>query len=110
MEYTKIISYSYFTVLVLDGLIFTVGSTHILLVLIQFWIYAGNRVDDTGMLLLLLSRAYTEPSTASLVRKFWLHGRMGGDTARTGDPNWPKGYSRTCDIMLSMKVGGRRKK
>ncbi|KAK4811369.1 hypothetical protein QYF61_027598 [Mycteria americana] len=28
---------------------------------------------------------------------------MGGGTARTADPNWPKGYSILYDVMLSNK-------
>jgi len=31
-----------------------------------------------------------------------LHGKLGGDTARTADPNWPKGYPMPYDTMLSI--------
>ena len=27
---------------------------------------------------------------------------LGGDTARTGDPNWPKEYSLPYDVMLAL--------
>jgi len=35
-----------------------------------------------------------------------VHKKLGGSTARTAGPNWPKGYSMTYDIMLSKKTGG----
>ena len=37
-----------------------------------------------------------------------LHKKLGVDAAGTADPNWPKGYSILCDVIL--KHGGRRKK
>ena len=30
-----------------------------------------------------------------------VHKKLGGDTARTADPNWPKGYSMPYGVMLS---------
>jgi len=33
--------------------------------------------------------------------------KLGGDTARTGDPNWPKGYSMPHNIDLSNNSWGR---
>ncbi|KAK4806257.1 hypothetical protein QYF61_013401 [Mycteria americana] len=32
--------------------------------------------------------------------------KLGGDTARTADPNWPKGYSIPYGVMLSIETGG----
>lgn len=34
-----------------------------------------------------------------------MHKKLGGDTARIADPNWPKGYSVPYDIMLNNKTG-----
>ena len=31
-----------------------------------------------------------------------VHKKLGGDTARTAEPNWPKGYSTPYDVMLSI--------
>ena len=28
------------------------------------------------------------------------HNKLGGDTAGTADPNWPKGYSAPCDAPV----------
>lgn len=60
-----------------------------------FRICAERRVDNRKKFLLLLIRAYIKFSfsfhTATLMR--WLRGdgRFGGEAARAGDPNWPKG-------------------
>ena len=35
-----------------------------------------------------------------------VHRKLGGDTAGTADPNWPKGYPIPYDIMLSNKTRG----
>ncbi|KAK4831831.1 hypothetical protein QYF61_019589, partial [Mycteria americana] len=35
-----------------------------------------------------------------------VHKKLGGGTARTADPNWPKGYSIPYDVMLSIETGG----
>ncbi|KAK4816835.1 hypothetical protein QYF61_023899 [Mycteria americana] len=35
-----------------------------------------------------------------------VHKKLGGGTARTADPNWPKGYSIPYDVMLSIENGG----
>ncbi|KAK4828177.1 hypothetical protein QYF61_024426, partial [Mycteria americana] len=40
------------------------------------------------------------------VRRLEVHKKLGGDTARTADPNWPKGYSIPYDVMLNKKLGG----
>ncbi|KAK4823531.1 hypothetical protein QYF61_003040 [Mycteria americana] len=37
--------------------------------------------------------------------KFIVHKKLGGDTARTADPNWPKGYSIPYGIMRSIETG-----
>ncbi|KAK4807227.1 hypothetical protein QYF61_024347, partial [Mycteria americana] len=36
----------------------------------------------------------------------WVHKKLGGVTARTADPNWPKGYSIPYDVMLSIYTWG----
>ena len=35
---------------------------------------------------------------------------LGGDTARTADPNWPKGYSMPYDVCSAIKARRRRNK
>ncbi|KAK4819924.1 hypothetical protein QYF61_015299 [Mycteria americana] len=35
-----------------------------------------------------------------------VHKKLGGGTARTADPNWPKGCSIPYDVMLSIETGG----
>ncbi|KAK4816311.1 hypothetical protein QYF61_014995 [Mycteria americana] len=35
----------------------------------------------------------------------WEHKKLGGGTARTAGPNWPKGYSIPYDIMFSIETG-----
>ncbi|KAK4814916.1 hypothetical protein QYF61_003240 [Mycteria americana] len=34
------------------------------------------------------------------------HKKLGGGTARTADPNWPKGYSIPYGVTLSIETGG----
>ncbi|KAK4819224.1 hypothetical protein QYF61_027054 [Mycteria americana] len=36
----------------------------------------------------------------------WVHKKLGGGTARTADPNCPKGYSIPYGVMLSIETGG----
>ena len=62
----------------------------------------------SGTFLLLLSSAYTEsrPSlllTAPPARRLGMHKKLGGDTAGTADPNWPKGYPIPYVVVLSNK-------
>lgn len=56
-----------------------------------FWICAEHRIDTIETFLVLLSRAqqkaFSAFLTAILVRKLGVHGWLGGDIARTGDPN-----------------------
>lgn len=60
---------------------------------------AENRVDNTGMFSLFLSRAYTKseldfhPPLPSSEQAGAAQG-AGGDAARTAEPNHPKGYYR----------------
>ncbi|KAK4829016.1 hypothetical protein QYF61_001791, partial [Mycteria americana] len=35
-----------------------------------------------------------------------VHKKLGGGTARTADPNWPKGYSIPYGVMLGIETGG----
>jgi len=40
-----------------------------------------------------------------------VHRRLGGDTARTANPNGPKGYPMPYGVVLTAyKAGGRRRK
>lgn len=74
--------------LVCSGLIFfTVSDVGLSL---GFLLNAGMIMD---MFLLLLSSAHTEPRPFpfhSATLELQVHGRLGGDTTRTDDPNWPK--------------------
>ncbi|KAK4815582.1 hypothetical protein QYF61_004797 [Mycteria americana] len=36
-----------------------------------------------------------------------VHKKLGGGTARTADPHWPKGYSIPYGVMLSIETGGK---
>jgi len=61
------------------------------------------------MLIMLISPpcpAVARPSrTFQLLTLAWAArciGSWGEDTARTADPNWPKGYCKACDVMLSV--------
>jgi len=38
------------------------------------------------------------------------HKKLGGGTAGTADPSWPKGCSTPYDIMVSIKSWGKKKK
>lgn len=60
-------------------------------------------------LLLLLQRgvlyranAFSAFCTVMLGKRLGVPEGLGGDTASTGDPNWPKKCSRPCDIVLSI--------
>ncbi|KAK4828920.1 hypothetical protein QYF61_001541 [Mycteria americana] len=44
--------------------------------------------------------------TTGTARRLEVHKKLGGDTARTADPKWPKGYSIPYDVMLNKKTGG----
>ena len=73
----------------------------------MFWICAGDSVDNTGMFSLLLSSACTKTVPILLLthptsEEAGGHKELGGDTAGTADPNWPKGYSRPYDVTLSI--------
>jgi len=34
-----------------------------------------------------------------------VRGKLGRDTARTAEPNWPEGYSVPYEVVLSMETG-----
>ena len=62
------------------------------------------------MFSLLLSSAFTEsrpflPLTTSPASRLGAHKKLGGDTAGTADPNWPKGYSIPYDVAQHIKLG-----
>ena len=39
-------------------------------------------------------------------RNLGVHRELGGDTARTADPNWPKGCPIACGAMWDKNIGG----
>lgn len=58
----------------------------------MFWICAENSFDNTGKLLLLLSRAhrveaFSAPHTTPPANGLWVHKELRGDTDGTADPN-----------------------
>lgn len=59
----------------------------------MFWMCVGNSADNSGIFLLVLGSAYTEPRPFLLciptppVRRLWVHKELGGNTSRTADPN-----------------------
>jgi len=54
--------------------------------------------------LILSQGLFSLPHSASEEK----HKKMGGSTARTADPSWPKGYSIPYDVMLSTQTGDSR--
>lgn len=70
-----------------------------------FWICAKHRADTRDVFVIAeqgvhRAKAFSAFHTAKVARKLGVPGRLGGDTAGTGDPKWPKGNSRPYDIML----------
>jgi len=49
---------------------------------------------------------FSASHTALPVRRLGVHGKLGGDTARSADPNWPKGHPTPYDITLNKKNRG----
>ena len=75
------------------------------------WICAENSVGNTGMFWLLLSsahtvRAFSAPQTTPPVCGLGVHKKLGGDTAQTAEPSWPKWCSTPYTLMLSNKKLG----
>lgn len=61
------------------------------------------------MIWLLLNIAYTAsipsvPCSYSSVNRLGVVKSLGGDTAETTDPGWPKGYLIPCNIMFNDKM------
>ena len=50
--------------------------------------------------------AHRPLTDAQPTRRLEGHKRLGGDPARTVDPNWPTGYSIPCDVTSSIGTGG----
>jgi len=46
-------------------------------------------------------KAFSASHPLSPARRLGVHKKLGGDTAGTADPNWPKGFSIPYDITLS---------
>lgn len=58
----------------------------------MFWVCAGNGVDNTGMLLLLLSNVYAEARaesfhTAGPASRVWVHKKLREMTDGTSNPS-----------------------
>ena len=53
----------------------------------MFWLFSGNSGDNVEMFWLLLSSAYTGQGLFQLLVLYRVHKKLGGDTARTADPN-----------------------
>jgi len=69
----------------------------------MFWICAEHSADNTGMFSLLLSSVYTQSRPFLLLTPpHQQGGKPGGDTARTPEPSWPKGYSIPYNIVLGI--------
>lgn len=65
----------------------------------RVWICARNSMDNIGMFSSLLASAYTVKSLSAALSVRTPGGddqKLGGDTARTADPRWPKGHSIWC--------------
>ncbi|KAK4818030.1 hypothetical protein QYF61_004154 [Mycteria americana] len=52
------------------------------------------------------NRLPREVVEAPSLETFKVHKKLGGDTARTADPNCPKGYCIPYGVMLSIETGG----
>ena len=80
----------------------------------MFWICAGNSGDNTRIFVLQWDntvfaiaeqrldrvKAFAASHTTPPARRLGVHKKLGGDTAGTADPTWPKGYSIPYGIML----------
>ena len=49
-------------------------------------------------------KAFSAPA-----RRLGVHKKLGGDTARTADPNWPKACPAPYHVVLSIKSWGKKK-
>jgi len=66
-----------------------------------FWIWDENNVDNILMFVVVTRQSRTfQLLYTSLAYK--VCGKLGGDTARTADPDWPKGYSMPYNIVCSV--------
>lgn len=90
---------------------------------ISSWVCAESSVESTGMLQLLLSSACTvraflllAPPSQWVVSRLQLHKQFGGDTTRTADLIWSRGYFLFIFLSEHMawwsvyKEGWRRRK
>ena len=73
----------------------------------MFWVQYEKNVDNTLMLSVVAKQCLDQvkdfsASRAQPARRLEGHKKLGGDTARTADPNWPKGYSIPWDVLLSI--------
>ena len=73
----------------------------------MFWVQYEKNVEKTLMISVVAKQCLDQvkdfsASDAQPVRRLEGHKQFGGDTARTADPNWPKGYSILCDVMPSI--------
>jgi len=79
----------------------------------MFWICDQKSVDNTPRFYLLLNSLYTVSrpvSHAALpVSRLGVPKKLGGDTAGAAVLNWPEGYPRPYDVILSHKSWGKKK-
>lgn len=66
----------------------------------MFWLWLNSACT--------VSRLYVDvPYSVPAVSVLRVGEKLGGNMAGTADPNSPKGYSVTCNIILGNKNGGR---
>ena len=73
----------------------------------MFWVQYEKNVDNTLMVSVVAQQCLDQvkdfsASPAQPARRLEGHKELGGDTARTVDPKWPKGYSIPGDVMPSI--------
>ncbi|KAK4827635.1 hypothetical protein QYF61_019845 [Mycteria americana] len=79
---------------------------------LQVSFYTSSSQTTPARLLLIwhltssLEARSTEKDKGTPELKMEVQEKLGGDTARTADPNWPKGYSIPYGVMLSIETGG----
>ena len=71
------------------------------------WVQYVKNVDNSPMFSAVAEQCLYQvkdfsASHAQPARRLEGHRELGGDTARTADPNWPKEYSIPYDVMSSI--------
>ena len=81
----------------------------------MYWICAENSVDNTGMFVtaeqcLHRAKAFSASHPTPPVSRQGVHKELGGDTARTADPNDQRDIPYHMTSRSAYKAGGRRRK